>query len=134
MSTEGLNQFKMDLTKFRDEIMPNNHAAFCKMIAMTIDRGVVLKTPVKTGLARGNWQVTEGAPATQPIKRLDPSGEKAIKEGSGVIRTWNVRSKVLWITNMVPYAEKLENGHSKQAPNGMVELTLNEIKEAAHVV
>ena len=33
------------------------------------------------------------------------------------------------ISNSVPYAEALENGHSKQAPNGIFRVVIPELKE-----
>jgi hypothetical protein len=32
----------------------------------------------------------------------------------------------IYIVNNLPYANALENGHSKQAPSGMVKVTLQE--------
>ncbi len=41
----------------------------------------------------------------------------------------------IYITNNLPYISKLENGSSKQAPNGMVNLTMNEVQRSvANVV
>jgi hypothetical protein len=34
-----------------------------------------------------------------------------------------------YIQNNLPYAERLENGWSKQAPHGMVKITLYELAE-----
>ena len=35
----------------------------------------------------------------------------------------------IFISNSVPYAEALENGHSRQAPNGIFRTVIPEVKE-----
>ena len=57
---------------------------------------VVKLTPVDTGRLRNNWQITPN-----------------IAIGRKVI-----------ISNNLPYAQVIEDGHSKQAPNGMVKVTV----------
>lgn len=41
---------------------------------------VVLNTRVKTGLLRGNWQISNGAPIHAKTKRLDPTGSQVTSE------------------------------------------------------
>ena len=121
----------MDLQNFADKIMPNDHAKFCRAIALTVLQGIVNKTPVRTGLARGNWQVSGGTPPGGPITRLDPSGGAVISSGASAIQAIQPLKSVIWVSNSLPYIERLENGYSQQAPSGMVLLTLEEIKAKA---
>ncbi len=131
MSIQGLEQFRMDLTNFAEVTMPGEFDKFCKKIAEEVLIGVVEKTPVKTGKARGNWQVTEGEPSTVIVLDLDKDGVFTISKGKGVIDATKPFKRVTWITNNVPYIVLLEDGSSKQAPSGMVEVTLEEIKTRA---
>lgn len=79
---------------------------------------VVKATPVDTGRARGNWQCTIGNRATVSTEHTDKSGSGVITE---IIRTVPEKSgSIVWLTNNVPYIQKLEYGSSKQAPAGMV--------------
>lgn len=61
-----------------------------------------------------------------------PSFELPTIDQSGVVTTANLRESIFnspvagihWIVNMAPYAQRLEDGHSTQAPSGIVELTI----------
>jgi hypothetical protein len=87
----------------------------------------VLKTPVDTGRARGNWQAALGSPATSILESADKSGQQTIsREGPTILDA--PPFSVVWLSNNLPYIEPLENGHSAQAPNGMVSTTVTEIE------
>jgi hypothetical protein len=131
MSTKGLDGFIADLTAFGEVVVPQEHAVFCKRIAFEVAKGIDSKMPVKTGLARGNWQVSTGQPIKEKIERLDPTGSTTMAENFREIQKAVPMKQVIWITNNLDYIEPLEDGHSQQARTGMVENTLNEIKEKA---
>lgn len=97
-----------------------------KKIAMEVLSRVVLKSPVDTGRFRGNWTVSLNTPDLSVTDGVDPSGGTTIARGSSVI-TGMREPKVVYVANNLPYAERLENGHSKQAPAGMVAVTLAEL-------
>ncbi len=83
---------------------------------------VSMKTPVATGRARGNWNVS-----VNTIDRsidLNKKGYKSstLRKGDGL--------KTNYIVNSLPYINALENGHSKKAPNGMVAITINELRNS----
>lgn len=99
------------------------------LIALDSLRGVVRKSPVDTGRFRGNWIVSKNAANTTSSQVTDKNGGQTITKGSGVIDTFkmNADSRII-IQNNLPYASRLENGWSKQAPNGMVALTVAEMQ------
>ena len=99
------------------------------LIALDSLRGVVRKSPVDTGRFRGNWIVSKNAANTTSSQVTDKNGGQTITKGSGVIDTFkmNTDSRII-IQNNLPYANRLENGWSKQAPNGMVALTVAEMQ------
>jgi len=99
------------------------------LIAMDSLRGVVMKSPVDTGRFRGNWIVSKNAAKKTSSQVTDKNGGQTITKGSGVIDTFdmNTDSRII-IQNNLPYANRLENGWSKQAPNGMVALTVAEMQ------
>lgn len=103
--------------------------------AFNLYSSIVKKTPVDTGRARGNWNPSVGSPdltvdenATQP-KVKDVS---AFPQSKG--------DEPIYISNDLPYIRKLEfgeypnppkkdggktvNGYSRQAPQGMVGITV----------
>lgn len=80
-------------------------------------RLVVMGTPVDTGRARGNWQVTLNAPAGATLERTDPNGGIVLAE---VMANMGGLLDVVYFSNNLPYIERLEYGWSQQAPEGMV--------------
>lgn len=79
------------------------------------------------GRFRGNWQVTFDAPATGETGQIDPKGINTVTTGARVILQFASGKKSIYLVNNVPYAQRLEYGHSRhQAPNGMVRITIAE--------
>ncbi|CAG9416384.1 MULTISPECIES: hypothetical protein [Providencia] len=80
------------------------------------------------GRFRGNWQVTFDAPAEGETGRIDKSGRMTTAVGKYVLEQFKVGMNAIYFTNNVPYAYRLEvEGHSKQAPNGMIAVTAADI-------
>lgn len=89
-------------------------------IAEEIGEEVVSSTPVDTGYARGNWRPSVNAPLDDPVSFLDPTGNGAIGRIRTVARAAKLADKI-YIRNNAPYIEKLNAGHSPQAPSGYVQ-------------
>lgn len=114
-----------------------------KKIVIDIFSRVIMRTPVDTGRARSNWVVGLNSPASSPASRLDtdpgpvtPTGMGKSKAKSRMImkvKTASVENTKSYIlTNNVIYAIRLEYGWSrKQAPAGMVRITVREFKRIA---
>jgi hypothetical protein len=97
-----------------------------RKIALETLRGIVLATPVLTGRARGNWQLTISSPAGGTIDGVDPEGGATIEAGAAVVAQMFGFPEV-WIANNLGYIERLEDGYSRKAPDGMVMITLEDI-------
>jgi hypothetical protein len=100
---------------------------------LDVFRAVVLKTPVDTGRAKGNWQVSHGAPDTSLTERKDttPLG-KIGAEMAAVVQKADVLpvGGVNYLSNSLPYIVRLEHGWSKaQAPAGMVRISALEYED-----
>ena len=89
--------FSDDIAKFNKKTEEKSLKIF-RAIGFDMFGRIVKRTPVDTGRLRNNWQIT-------PKVRL---GEK------------------LYITNNLPYAKRIEDGYSQQAPAGMVKVTIAE--------
>ena len=103
-----------------------------KAYAFALYSSIVKKTPVDTGRARANWNVSVGSPdlSTSENTRKTPKSKKEMPEPKG--------DESIFISNNLPYITTLEyggypknsttgktvNGFSKQAPEGMVGVTL----------
>lgn len=85
-----------------------------------VSTAIIKETPADTGRARGNWQASVGRGASGEVSVGSVrSGEaRAI---SNVDQTVSVAvGDIYYLTNNLPYIERLEYGWSKQAPSGMV--------------
>lgn len=117
--------------------------------------GVVLLTPVMTGRARASWNVAIGQPDTSvPPEGKATSRATGVTKARGTLASLGVYQTV-WITSSLVYMPVLEyggypnppklgtwdprrkryvirssGGFSKQAPNGMVRVTLAGIRQA----
>lgn len=75
------------------------------------------------GRFRANWMFSIGTPDNSTTEEVDPTGEKSmvrIRDGSIEFKA----GQTAYITNSLGYAIPLEYGHSKQAPGGMVRITI----------
>ena len=108
------------------KMVPDEFVLFHRKIGMRVLTGIVLKTPVLTGRARGAWSVTLVDPSSTERKAKDKGGNKTISDG-GKVMTLLKPYSVIYINNLLVYIEPLEKGHSAQAPNGMIAITLQEI-------
>lgn len=96
---------------------------------------VIMRSPVDTGRFRGAWAIGFGAPNPSTNEGvLDPGGVNTTGTGSSKSKNWvqmelqrhPVGDSIVYLTNSLPYAMRLEYGWSKQAPYGMVRLTIIE--------
>jgi len=83
-----------------------------------IDRELVQETPKHTVQAAGNWLVTVGSPSNATPNTNSASA--AIAQGQAAINSLRPRQK-LYIQNNTPYIQRLDEGHSLQAPSGFVQ-------------
>jgi hypothetical protein len=79
------------------------------------------------GRFRANWQISAGDRASGVIDAIDASGDVSMARISAFVAALQAGG-VVYITNNLPYAQKLEYGHSKQAPAGMVRITAVEFQ------
>ena len=123
-------QFTSKLTRWGEKAMnPKLHAKlFVQESASRLGRYVVMGTPVRTGLARGNWRLSFiGRAGAGTLKTLDPTGSIATARIAASARSLAARSNFTLYNNL-PYIVRLEHGWSKQAPNGMLSLSIARIR------
>lgn len=97
-----------------------------KQTVVLAAQGVIQRTPVDTGRARGNWVFGAGVINEEVVdSRRDPTGSAAMGAIAAAVLTVRVeQTPYLYITNSLPYIHRLEDGWSQQAPAGMVKSTL----------
>jgi len=131
MATSDLHQFDARMKALGRTIAANSDKLVRKC-ALAIDGAVILATPVDTGRARSNWQVSLNEPNSATREPYAPglagstggaNAQAAIAQGQAVIPqyTYERAQAGVFITNNLPYIGRLNNGHSAQAPAGFVE-------------
>lgn len=90
---------------------------------------IVMRTPVRSGRARGNWQASIGSPANGETDNVDTQGQATISEAGDAI-SQSIGDE-FYLVNNLPYIKRLEfEGWSGQSPEGFVRITLREIEAA----
>lgn len=126
-----MGQFEIGLRKFAEktELKIND---VVRKIGLEVYSSVVMRSPVDTGRFRGNWNIS--------LANFDPSfSELTDKEGAASIANATVsiaeyKGGSIFISNNLPYAQRLEDGWSKQAPVGMLRITAVEFQDMVNKV
>ena len=80
------------------------------------------------GRFRGSHIVSIGAPVYTVTTNVDPSGSDTRSKGMAALSGLEPYTQIFIQTNL-PYAERLEQGHSGQAPDGLYELAFISVSE-----
>ncbi len=128
----NIKEFDLDLKHFAETLVPKQHEELVQKIAFETLQRIVVKTPVDSGRARGNWlvavdSVPQGVVEIDKLSK-DAAVQLAMDNGVPVIESYR-GFKAISLANNLPYIGVLELGSSKQAPKGMVSITLAEIRE-----
>lgn len=110
--------------------------ASLREVVIEIGNSVIRMSPVDTGRFRGNWQFSIDTPAGGTLSNYDASGKEASARLEGEFLLFKA-GETAFIVNNLPYALVLEfggyegptekvtrEGFSRQAPHGMVRITL----------
>lgn len=146
-------QFKLELDEFVEEEVEGRALKLQRDVMLDLLQKLVINTPVGDrrqwklnierkerglpgllprgyvgGHAKKNWQVTINRPPTNEIEGEDRSGRSALDNGKRVIN--NIKEPVLaYISNRVPYIQRLEEGWSKQQPRGFVRQQIRRVSQ-----
>jgi hypothetical protein len=108
-------------TNFALEVIRTADDHLKKIVGETLQQ-VVVRSPVMDGEFRASHKVTLDSPQNTYEKGFDLSGGATLAEGLKVASTAKIGGLV-YIQTLSPYGDKLENGHSMQAPNGVYALS-----------
>ena len=130
--------FTLDLSR-ACEAMKGRTDLVVRKVLLDLGTSLVMKSPVGDatlwksappagyagGHFRGNWQHGFGSAPSGELPDIDPSGSASMSRiESGVASS--LAAGIHYLANNLPYAQRLEDGWSSQAPAGMMELTLIE--------
>lgn len=108
----------------------DNHDEVTRKILFDIDKGFQLKSPVDTGRFKANWQLGVDFQPSGYDYSLGSNAQTgvidtAVLSAHAAIIPKDAAGHVYWLVNNLPYANDLENGHSRtKAPYGIVNITL----------
>ena len=121
----------------RDDMVRNaNRAVDPKLdklgraLGLEMQKRIMDKTPVDTGRARANWNASIGDADGSTSESTSASATLA--RANAVVSGFELSEGAsFFVANGLPYIESLEEGSSRQAPNGMAQITVRELKRLA---
>ena len=125
------------------DVVENALTQRSRAIAMAMLGEIVYKSPVGNpklwkkppppgytgGRFRGSHIVSVGAPVYTQTTKIDKNGAETIAEGNRQLSGLEPFT-VIYIQTNLPYAEKIEEGHSTQAPGGVYEVAFHGVSQA----
>lgn len=117
--------FSLDISRWIEKAKGNADKV-TRAAAVLAAQGVVQMSPVDTGRFRGNWQLGIGSVNADTSSPVDPGGAQVLGRIQAQVAQASA-GDVLWVSNSLPYAQRLEMGWSKQAPSGMVRVTMADL-------
>ena len=110
--------FSTDIRKWADKAQ-KGYVDVASAALYQISSEIIRRTPVDTGRARGNWfaEIGKAHNGTTESKTANFSDVES--------KSINSIGDIFFFTNNLPYIKSLEfEGHSKQAPAGMVRVSI----------
>lgn len=149
----GVIRFAANLQRAADRL-DMRLALFVEKLVLDLYTLIVMGTPVDTGRARASWNVAFDQP-DEKVPPLIPSGDKSAREAArkagksvgihpmfqqfegippapAAIKGIDAKRKI-FITSNLAYINALEQGHSGQAPQGMVRIAVASMETAVEV-
>lgn len=124
----NIREFEQELKTFVEKEVDQSAVNLQKQMATVALETLVYKTPVKTGHARSQWYVSIGSASDEYDKdETDKSGASTVGRGQSVINNLQPYDDI-YFNNSTPYIVKLDNGHSRQAPNGMTPVAIAQVQ------
>ena len=120
-----------DATQIQAIVRGLTHLTEREVIAITLDIHASLVsrppegTPRDLGWAAANWVPSVGRPAEGPVG--DPArggvsqAQSQARRGIAAVGRFRLAHGIAFVTNNVPYIERLNDGHSRQSPAGFVQ-------------
>ena len=150
---KNAQQFKLELDEFVEEEVEGGALKLQQRIMADLLQGIILNTPVGDrrrwklnierkqrglsgllprgyvgGHARKNWQVTINRPPTNQLPGQDNTGQETLQRGLRKI-TQIDKPVLAYISNRVPYIQRLEEGWSKIKPRGFVRQQIRRVSQ-----
>ena len=122
------------------DVIDADYSKVVRLTVLKLYKNIIMRSPVDTGAYRASHGIATGEEPneTEGVKGYQTDEQLAALESEFPDLDWKVGDGTIWIYNNMPYAGRLEDGHSKQAPHGVYSVALvefntlleNEIKKA----
>lgn len=122
MNIKGAGSFSKLVNDFAKEV-PELAVQVTNKACIDLFSKVVMDTPVDTGRARGNWQISIGNAVGSELNTEDKDGSSTIGKATSEL-LGDKTTAPIFIQNNLPYIKKLEYGYSKKSPRGMLRKNL----------
>ena len=130
-----MQEFAVELGQFADDVT-DGVVDLHREVVLFIFAAIVQRSPVDTGVYRGNHRVSVGtidtAMGPDPKASNLPSAGELLADATRAANdalTSLAPFTTVYIQNNLPYAEPLEEGHSQQAPLGIYKLALADAEQ-----
>lgn len=120
------DQFKRNFAKLMERAGKKSEMVV-RASALAVGASLIQRTPVDTGRAKANWVPGIGQVNTTTTGEIN--ADAALANINQALQNWKP-GLTIWLCNSLPYIKRLEDGWSKQAPAGMVRLTVVEWKDS----
>lgn len=141
-----MSGFASQLGSFKDKALARVDAIHRK-VTLDVGTSLVMKSPVGDakywkrppppgyvgGRFRANWQFGEGSINFSTNEEVDPAGTFLVSEMKLKMQPGQP-GRTFYLTNSLPYGPRLEDGWSRQAPQGMVRLTQIEFQPTVDAI
>jgi len=139
--------FSDQIAKFNEETKKKLNLVY-RRSCFELSKRIIMRTPVgnssiwKTkyppkgyvgGRLRGNWQMGINSRPSGTLKATDKSGGSTVSKVQRGLGSLKIGRK-FYLYNNLPYAHAVEFGHSKQAPKGMMRVSVKEWKNIVKLV
>lgn len=120
-------RFELDVREFAKQTEINLETVI-KRVSFDVYNKAKKNTPVDTGRARGSWNISEEYADLSSLPQGQyPSGtSNAVGNISG--------KEEVHVSNNVEYIDVLDQGSSRQAPQGIVDITVAQVEAELAVI
>jgi hypothetical protein len=128
----NVDVFLKEVDRFGLEI-PKEFANLMREVVVDLYTGIVQDTPYLTGRSKASWTIGIGAPIFIDQGKDWFSGAQAAEAIAfgHVVKLASLDEnpfQKVFLANGVPYIDRLEEGSSRQAPDGMVALNIARVE------
>jgi hypothetical protein len=132
-----VRSFQLSLSQF-GQATQRQLSAVLRRAALEVFRDIVKGSPVDTGRFKSSWFIGIGAPdrsvAPERPQNRQARGVGGVAVDESLARLDSLTptsvdgTQPIYISNNLPYAERLADGHSTQAPSGWIEAAVQRVQ------